>query len=144
MKKCLCIQSISDIVTNSSSEVFLIESNEASDEFFKEYRWYHSTFNTIEDVKKYVMDTDNDLEALEHLSCVEWLDFDWEYLIPTLKQHKTDDEIWEFFKFKFENLVGKSIVVMDNNYIDDLLTDIRVFNMKDENKKVKVIEYEGY
>lgn len=144
MKKCLCIQSMSDIVTNSSSEVFLIENNEASDEFFKEYRWYQSTFNTIEDVKKYVMDADNDLEALEHLSCVEWLNFEWEYLIPTLKQHKTDDEIWEFFKFKFENLVGKSIVVIDNNYIDDLLTDIRVFNMKDENKKVKVIEYEGY
>jgi len=145
-RKALVIQSISDLITNSSSEVFLFETNDALKSFFKENKFFGgtaTTFDTIEDVKKFVIEQSYDVEVLDLLSVVKYTGSDWYCLYDCLKDYKTPDEIFDFFKFKFEDLVGKTIVTIDNNYSDDLVTDLKVYE-KSKNTTFNVIDRESY
>ena len=142
----LVIQSISDLITNSSSEVFLFETNDALRSFFKENKFFGgiaTTFDTIEDVKKFVMEQSYEVEVLDLLSVVKYTGCDWGCLYDSIKDYKTPDEIFDFFKFKFEDLVGKTIVQIDNNYSDELVTDLKIYE-KVKNVTFNVIDRDSY
>jgi len=145
-KRVLVIQSVSDLITNSSSEVFLFETSDSLKDFFKERKFFGgtaTTFDTIEDVKKFVTNQYYNSEALELTSAVKWTGCDWECLYSSLKEYKTPDEIFDFFKFKFEDLVGKTIVQIDNNYSDELVTDLRIYE-RANNTTFHLIDRDSY
>ena len=143
MKKVLIIQSVSDLITNSSSEVFLFENSDVLKDFFEHNKFYGGTdvrFESIDQVKEYVKEN-NYLEALDTLT--EWIGSDWESVVSGLENYKTFDEIFDFYKFKFEGLVGKTMVVIDNNYSSDLIDKLSYYE-KENNTKFNLLEHESY
>ena len=107
------IQSFSDIITNSSSEVFVSESSEELINALNELGIGYDCYETEEQVR----------EALE----MGWYNFDElvplniyrdiYYYIDKLRKYKTDDEIWDFIKPFYTDLIGKIIVDVDRDYL---------------------------
>ena len=107
------IQSFSDIITNSSSEVFVSESSEELINALNELGIEYDCYETEEQVR----------EALE----MGWYNFDElvplniyrdiYYYIDELRKYKTDDEIWYFIKPFYKDLIGKIIVDVDRDYL---------------------------
>ncbi len=128
------IQSITDIITNSSTEVFLLNLEDA-EQFEKDYDYrkgYFDEFKTIEDVRKYVEKDDcEELDAfMEYNPYCSW---NAGNVISVMKEkaNKTDDQIWDFFKDLYVGLVGKAILVCDNCW--DMCNEIR--DWCEKNKK---------
>ena len=143
MKKVLIVQSVSDLITNSSSEVFLFENSDALKDFFDNNEFYGGQdvrFETIDQVKEFVKEN-NYLEALDTLT--EWIGSDWECVVAGLENHKTFDEIFEFYKFKFEGLVGKTMVDIDNNYSSELISKMLCYE-RENNTRFNLLEDETY
>jgi len=143
MKKVLIIQSVSDLITNSSSEVFLFENSDALKDFFAHDKFYGGTdvrFETIDQVKEFVKENSY-LEAIDTLT--EWIGSDWLSVVAGLEKYKSFDEIFDFYKFKFEGLVGKTMVVIDNNYSSDLLDKLSCYE-KENNTSFNLLEHESY
>lgn len=94
VKLLIKVQSVSDIITNSSSEVFVSESSEELINALNELGIGYDCYETEEQVR----------EALE----MGWYNFDElvplniyrdiYYYIDELRKYKTDDEIWDFIK----------------------------------------------
>lgn len=143
MKKVLIIQSVSDLITNSSSEVFLFENSDALKDFFDHNQFYGGKdvrFETIDQVKEFVKENSY-LEAIDILT--EWIGSDWLSVVAGLENYKTFDEIFEFYKFKFEGLVGKTMVVIDNNYSSELTHKMACYE-RENNTKFNLLEDESY
>ena len=143
MKKVLIVQSVSDLITNSSSEVFLFENSDALKDFFDHDKFYGGTdvrFESIDQVKEYVKENSYS-EALDTLT--EWIGADWQSVVAGLENYKTFDEIFEFYKFKFEGLVGKTMVDIDNNYSSELISKMLCYE-RENNTKFNLLEHESY
>lgn len=143
MKKMLIIQSVSDLITNSSSEVFLFENSDALKDFFDHDKFYGGTdvrFESIDQVKEFVKENSY-LEAIDTLT--EWIGSDWGCVVAGLENYKSFDEIFEFYKFKFEGLVGKTMVVIDNNYSSDLIDKMSAYE-KENNTSFNLLKSESY
>lgn len=143
MKKILIIQSVSDLITNSSSEVFLFENSDALKDFFDHDKFYGGTdvrFESIDQVKEFVKENSY-LEAIDTLT--EWIGSDWGCVVAGLENYKSFDEIFEFYKFKFEGLVGKTMVVIDNNYSSDLIDKMSAYE-KENNTSFNLLKSESY
>lgn len=103
------IQSFSDIITNSSSEVFVSESSAELINALNELGIEYDCYETEEQLRA----------ALES----DWYDFNElvplniYYYIDELRKHKTDDEIWDFIKPFYLDLIGKIIVEVDRDYL---------------------------
>lgn len=117
--KTLLIQSFSDIITNSSTEVFMVKSSKTLEEFNESLTWQNFTiFNTEEDVKSYILKHSYNLYKLDNFlekNPLAELDYvlDEEFL-KTIG--KTKDEIFEFFKKPYiDGLLGKAIY----SFMDD-------------------------
>lgn len=108
------VQSINDLITNSSSEVFLTDS-ESKIELLDKAGVEYIKFDTEEDIKNYLFSEDsyclNDLDEF-----VNYNPFGncWE-LEELLKIH-TKDEIWDFFKPLYMCLLGNVYVNVDRDY----------------------------
>lgn len=112
MKKLIKIKSISDVITNSSTEVFIIKMDDRFNSIKDKLNCYDDFvfFEDEEYVKKYIVQhiEDNDLWDLDHL--FDNMDLGWnfrdviEYCKDTAK--KSAEEIYEFFKEQFNKLVG--------------------------------------
>lgn len=120
------IKSKSYVITNSSNEVFCFKINEEYEELKREVpEFVFTEFKTWNDIRKYVTD-ENYLEwnltrlaQREHgEGAVEpkhdlYGGYENKEFIDALKNSgKTDDEIWDFFKIGYENILGLAYYVI--------------------------------
>ena len=120
------IKSKSDVITNSSNEVFCFKMDEEYEELKREVpEFVYTEFKTWDDIRKYVTD-----ENYWEWDFTKWAqcehgegavepkhDFYGGYenreFIDALKESgKTDDEIWDFFKIGYENILGLAYYVI--------------------------------
>lgn len=108
------IQSVNDIITNSSSEVFLTDSK-SKIELLDKAGIEYIKFDTEEDIKNYVLSEDNYyLAELDEI--VERNPLGDYFFIKDLLKYHTEDEIWEFYKPFYLVLLGKAYVNVDRDY----------------------------
>ena len=109
----IIIQSFSDIITNSSSEVFVSEKSEALIKALKTMGIGYDYYETEEQLRKAVEADPYDFDELVDFNIYR----DVQYFLDEFHKSKTDDEIWDFFKVFYINLVGKVIIEVDRNYL---------------------------
>ena len=113
MKAGIKIQSFSDIITNSSSEVFVSESSEELINALNELDIKYDCFETEERLRDALESGWYDFDELVPLNIYR----DIYYYIDELRKYKTDDEIWDFIKPFYTDLIGKIIVDVDRDYL---------------------------
>ena len=122
----LKIKSLTDVITNSSTEVFLLKNTNA----FKELN------DSLCSLKAdYIFDTEEALK--EYLSdCYEGNSYKYEYLSNFLDSNplanydfiymvrdnlkKSFDETWEFVKSCYLPLIGYAVITTEDNYLSDM------------------------
>lgn len=108
------IQSISDLITNSSSEVFVTDSL-SKIELLDKAGIEYIRFNTEEDIKNYILsnydDGVNDLDEV-----IDYNPYSEYWAIQELLNYHTKEEIWEFYKPCYIELLGKVFVNVDRDY----------------------------
>lgn len=105
------IQSFSDLITNSSSEVFVSVHNEDLINALKQMVIDYDIYNNEESLRQAV--EDNPWMFDEIVSYNPYRGF-W---IDELRGRKTDDELWDFFKSFYIHLIGKVIIDVDRDYL---------------------------
>ena len=105
------IQSFSDLITNSSSEVFVSVHNEDLINALKQMVIDYDIYNNEESLRQAV--EDNPWMFDEIVSYNPYREF-W---IDELRGRKTDDELWDFFKSFYIHLIGKVIIDVDRYYL---------------------------
>ena len=107
----LIVQSFSDIITNSSSEVFISADSEELRSILQELGISFECFKT-------------EIELREKVEKEPWffMDFDMfnpyqEWWFEDIKKEKTPDECWEFFKSFYLDLLGKILINVDRDYL---------------------------
>lgn len=128
------IKSITDVITNSSTEVFCYRIDDPEyKEIQKAIPWLNwHEFKTEEDIKNFVMDP-NYYEIPWNSYSVQ-VDHGPEEAVPScdimsiwefrenIKDKKTPDEIWEFIKsFYVEALLGKAVSYFANDGVSSSL-----------------------
>lgn len=122
----LKIKSLTDVITNSSTEVFLLKNTNA----FKELN------DSLCSLKAdYIFDTEEALK--EYLSdCYEGNSYKYEYLSNFLDSNplanydfiyivkdnlkKSFDETWDFVKSCYLPLIGYAVITVEDNYLSDI------------------------
>ena len=105
------IQSFSDIITNSSSEVFVSSSSDELLQALKELNIDYDCYHNEEELRKAVEENSWDFdEIVEFNPYREW----W---LDDIKSRKTCDELWDFFKIFYIDLIGKIIIDVDRDYL---------------------------
>lgn len=105
------IQSFSDIITNSSSEVFASQSSDALIKALKEMNIYYVCCENETELRTMVEENPWQFnELVDYNPYAEW----W---VDIIRKNKTADEIWEFFKSFYMDLVGKIVVNIDRDYL---------------------------
>ena len=105
------IQSFSDIITNSSSEVFVSIQNEDLINALKQMEIDYDIYNDEESLRQAV--EDNPWMFDEMVSYNPYREF-W---IDELKENRTSDEIWDFLKSFYIHLIGKVLINVDRDYL---------------------------
>lgn len=126
MKQLIKIKSVTDVITNSSTEVFLLKNTNA----FKELN------DSLCSLKAdYIFDTEEALK--EYLSdCYEGNSYKYEYLSNFLDSNplanydfiyivkdnlkKSFDETWDFVKSCYLPLIGYAVITVEDNYLSDM------------------------
>lgn len=116
------IQSISDIITNSSSEVFLTD-NKDDIEILDKAGIEYVKFDTEEDIKNYLFLGEHSLFELDDL--IDRNPFGDYFLMKDLLKYHTKEEIWEFFKPFYLILLGNAYVNVDRDYYYRKLENLR-------------------
>lgn len=105
------VQSFSDIITNSSSEVFVSTSSDELLQALKELNIDYDCYHNEEELRKAVEEDSWDFdEIVEFNPYREW----W---FDDIKSRKTCDELWDFFKIFYMDLIGKIIIDVDRDYL---------------------------
>ena len=105
------VQSFSDIITNSSSEVFVSTSSDELLQALKELNIDYDCYHNEEELRKAVEENSWDFdEIVEFNPYREW----W---FDDIKSRKTCDELWDFFKVFYMDLIGKIIIDVDRDYL---------------------------
>lgn len=105
------VQSFSDIITNSSSEVFVSSSSNELLQALKELNIDYDCYHNEEELRKAVEEDSWDFdEIVEFNPYREW----W---FDDIKSRKTCDELWDFFKVFYMDLIGKIIIDVDRDYL---------------------------
>lgn len=117
------IQSVSDIITNSSSEVF-ITNNKRDIEILDKAGITYVKFDTEEDIRNYLFSEDSyNLEDLDEF--VNYNPFGNYFELEELLKIHTKDEIWEFFKPLYTCLLGNVYVNVDRDFYYSKLENVR-------------------
>lgn len=112
------IQSISDIITNSSSEVFCIKTTENFQKAFKGFEnLFDAIFLTEEDIRKYLIESERwkiecDLDEVVDYNPLGSWDL-WNCIDST---GRTKEETVDFFLPAYKDLLGYAILRKDDNY----------------------------
>lgn len=105
------VQSFSDIITNSSSEVFVSSSSDELLQALKELNIDYDCYHNEEELRKAVEENSWDFdEIVEFNPYREW----W---FDDIESRKTCDELWDFFKIFYIGLIGKIIIDVDRDYL---------------------------
>lgn len=105
------IQSFSDIITNSSSEVFVSSSSDELLQALKELNIDYDCYHNEEELRKAVEENSWDFDYICSVNPYR------EWWMEDIRTEKTSDEIWEFFKSFYTHLIGKIIVDVDRDYL---------------------------
>ena len=106
------IQSFSDIITNSSYEVFISAPNEELMKILEDWGIWYKCYNTEEELRKAVEEDPWDFDEITTYNPY------YNYgLMEELREMKSSDSIWEFFKQFYTGLLGKVIVDVDRDYL---------------------------
>lgn len=134
MKKLIKIKSISDVITNSSTEVFVIKMDERFNAIKNnlECSKYFEFFDDEETVKDYVIKLieDNNLCIIDNLlrntvDINDSVDYFIDIITFCLKDlKKTPEEIYDFFKNVFNQLVGYAWVEEEDNCSTDIIDEL--------------------
>ena len=125
MKILIKIQSISDVITNSSTEVFLLKNDNAFKEFNDTLKLLKADyiFDSEKGLKEYLSDAYNDVcYKYDYLS--SFLDsnplanYDFVNIVKN-ELKKTFDETWEFVKSCYLPLIGYAIFMVEDDCIPD-------------------------
>lgn len=106
------IQSFSDIITNSSSEVFISAPNEELMKILEDWGIWYKCYNTEEELRKAVEEDPWDFDEITTYN--PYYNYN---LMEELREMKSSDSIWEFFKQFYTGLLGKIIVDVDRDYL---------------------------
>lgn len=146
MGRLVKIQSISDVITNSSSEVYLIAATEKFKEAFKGFEnCFNVIFLTEEDIKKYLIEKniweiESDLDNVDIIDHNPLADYN---LMDTLESiGKTKEEIVEFFFPIYKPLLGYAIWTQEDTYRWDPL--INYINDKTRDHDKDTVEFARY
>ena len=120
------IQSFSDIITNSSSEVFVSYPNEELLKILEDLGIWYKCYNTEEELRKAVEEDPWNFDEITTYN--PYYNYS---LMEELREMKSADSIWEFFKQFYIGLLGKIIVDVDRDYL----------YTKQSNTGVKIFDY---
>lgn len=143
------IQSQSDIITNSSTEVFLLSNeNGAVEELIKTFlpnchNWV-VVFHTEEDVKKYLLEHFNPYdEEISSLSeCLEFnpllaINDSWNFDPVQMEKYGfTPEKVVDFFFEPYKKLVGKAML----SFADDCGVPDEIWEFTDMVRQKKIVE----
>lgn len=105
------VQSFSDLITNSSSEVFVSVQNEDLINVLNQMEIDYDIYNDEESLRQAVEDNPWMFDEIVSYNPYR------EVWIYALKENKTEDEIWDFFKSFYIHLIGKVIIDVDRDYL---------------------------
>lgn len=105
------VQSFSDLITNSSSEVFVSVQNEDLINALKQMNIDYDIYNDEESLRQAVEDNPWMFDGVVGYNPYR------EFWMDELKENKTSDEIWDFFKSFYIHLIGKVIIDVDRDYL---------------------------
>ena len=144
------IQSQSDIITNSSTEVFILNNeNNAVEELMNEVlsncKHWVTFFKTEEDVKKFLLDNfnpyDDGLEMLDEIldfNPLLHLNSQWEFDPIQMERYGfTNKKIVDFFFEPYKELVGKAVLSFD----DDCGVPDEIWNFVDAVRTNRLVEH---
>lgn len=125
------IQSFSDIITNSSSEVFVSYPNEELLKILEDWGIWYKCYNTEEELRKAVEEDPWDFDEITTYN--PYYNYS---LMEELREMKSADSIWEFFKQFYIGLLGKIIVDVDRDYLyrKHQESDKNIFDYVKQNK----------
>ncbi len=106
------IQSFSDIITNSSSEVFVSTKNNELISLLKEWKIDYTCYETEEELRKAVEEEPWNFDEVTTYN--PYYNYS---LMEDLQEMKSKDNIWNFFKQFYIELIGKIIVNVDRDYL---------------------------
>lgn len=108
----LIIQSFSDIITNSSSEVFVSAKNDELINLLKEWNIDYNCYETEEELRKAVEEEPYEFDEITtHNPYYNYI------MIEDLIPMKGKDAVWDFFKDFYTHLIGKIIIDVDRDYL---------------------------
>ena len=125
MKQLIKIKSITDVITNSSTEVFLLKNNDVFKEFNNSLELLKADyiFDSEEGLKEYLSDAYNGAcYKYDYLS--SFLDsnplanYDFVNIVKN-ELKKSFDETWEFVKSCYLPLIGYAVISVEDNYLSD-------------------------
>ena len=106
------VLSFCDIITNSSSEVFISAPNEELMKILEDWGIWYKCYNTEEELRKAVEENPWDFDEITTYNPY------YNYgLMEELREMKSSDSIWEFFKQFYSGLLGKINVDVDRDYL---------------------------
>ena len=105
------VQSFSDLITNSSSEVFVSIQNEDLINALEQMNIDYDIYRDETSLRKAVEDNAWQFDGIVSFNPYR------EYWLEEIKEEKTSDEIWEFFKSFYIDLIGKVIIDVDRDYL---------------------------
>lgn len=143
------IQSQSDIITNSSTEVFILNNeNGAIEELMNELlpycKHWVDVFNTEEDIKEYLLKNFNDYYCEELHDLSEVVDFNplaslsdsWNFDPVKMEKYGfTKEKLVDFFFEPYRELIGKAMI----SFADDCGVPDEIWNFTDAARKNKLV-----
>ena len=109
------IQTFSDIITNSSSEVYISEKNEKLIKTLKANGIYYYDFTDEAVLRDFV--ENQFYELYDVVEYNPYADFD---LRDGFRKHYTEDQMWETLKPFYKQLFGKVYINIDRDYLFEL------------------------
>lgn len=109
------VQTFSDIITNSSSEVYISEKNEKLIKTLKANGIYYYDFTDETVLRKFVEE-----QFYELYDVIDYNPYgDYEF-IDGFRKHYTEDQAWEILKPFYKQLLNKVYINIDRDYLFDL------------------------
>lgn len=119
-KKLVKIKSISGVITNSSTEIYLFQVTDHFKEFFKgSEKYFDVIFLTEEDIKKYLLENDTwRIESdLDYVDIINSNPLGNGYFVSICEElGKTKEEIVEFCFSLYKPLLGHALLKKDDTW----------------------------
>lgn len=115
------IQSFSNIITNSSSEVFVCSKNDDLIEALAIMKIDYIYYENEQSLRKAVEENAWNFDDICSLNPYK------EWWMEDIRAEKTSDEIWEFFKSFYMHLLCKVIVDVDRDYLYNQVEEHNIY-----------------